>query len=86
MTDSENIARQFSHSEAGKRLLNEKRYFRFNVPQGMEDLELDDFKKTERMDALTAEYLHDVWAGENVARCAHALVPVENQSSERTGI
>src|SRR6266566_659300 len=41
MTDSEDIAERFAKSSEGGRLRSTNRYFRFNVPQGMQDLKLD---------------------------------------------
>jgi hypothetical protein len=38
MTDSEDIADQFIVSELGQSLDKSKRYFRFNVPQGLQML------------------------------------------------
>jgi hypothetical protein len=74
MTDSEDIAEQFITSEFGQTLEKSKRYFRFNVPQGMQDLQPDEWKKTERMDALTTEYLQKFHSGLDVNACALALL------------
>lgn len=42
MTDSDDIARVFASSELGVELFRTHRYFRFSIPQGMQDLQLDE--------------------------------------------
>jgi hypothetical protein len=44
LNNSEDIANEFEKSDTGKRLEASNRYFRFSVPQGMQDLNLDDYK------------------------------------------
>jgi patatin-like phospholipase/acyl hydrolase len=81
MTNSEDIADDFAASDEGKTLASTNRYFRFNVPQGMEDLKLDesDAKAMEKMNALTTNYLRQVGSGNEVERCAKSLLsPDEN--------
>ena len=41
MTWSEEIADTFEASELGKQLSMSKRYYRFNVQQGLQDFEMD---------------------------------------------
>ena len=74
MTDSEDTADEFATSRLGKDLANTKRYFRFSVPQGLQDLEMDECKAIERMNALTTEYLRKVGSGNEVQRCAESLL------------
>lgn len=74
LTDSERIADDFELSQQGRELAEQNRYFRFNVPQGLEDLELDDYKETEQMDALTTYYLSKAGSGREVERCAKSLL------------
>lgn len=74
MTDSETIADDFAASMMGKNLASSRRYFRFSVPQGMSDLELDEYKETEKMSALTIEYLRKMTSGNDVNSCARSLL------------
>ncbi|KAL3453533.1 hypothetical protein BJX65DRAFT_302434 [Aspergillus insuetus] len=74
MTDSEDIADQFACSENGCDLANSRWYFRFSVPQGMKEIELEDYKETEKMKALTAKYLGKVGSGNGVEQCAKSLL------------
>lgn len=79
MTDSEDVAKVFAASEIGLELARTNRYFRFNVAQGVQDLQLDEWKETEKMRALTTEYLSHPGSGEQVIRCAKSLLyPDEN--------
>lgn len=79
MTDSDDIARVFSSSEKGIELFRTHRYYRFSVPQGMQDLQLDEWKETEKMRALTTDYLAHVSNGDMITQCAKALLdPDEN--------
>jgi tetratricopeptide (TPR) repeat protein len=74
LTDAERIADDFAISPTGRGLANEERYFRFNVPQGIEDLKLDDYKATGKMEALTTFYLSKAGSGRDVERCAQPLL------------
>ncbi|RDW56410.1 hypothetical protein BP6252_14164 [Coleophoma cylindrospora] len=74
MTDSDDIARVFASSELGIELFRTNRYFRFSVPQGMQDLQLDEWKETERMRALTTDYLAHAANGDLLERCAKSLL------------
>jgi hypothetical protein len=74
MTDSEDIAEQFITSEFGQTLEKSNRYFRFNVAQGMQDLQLDEWKETERMNAVATEYLQKFQSGQAIKSCALALL------------
>jgi len=79
MTDSDDIARVFASSELGIELSRTHRYFRFSVPQGMQDLQLDEWKETEKMKALTTDYLAHAENGDGLTRCAKSLLdPDEN--------
>ena len=79
MTDADNIADQFSVSEEGRTLADSRRYFRFSVPQGMQDLELDEWKEMEKMNALTIDYLRKAVTGNMIEQCAKSLLyPDEN--------
>ncbi|KAF3062292.1 Calcium-independent phospholipase A2-gamma [Daldinia childiae] len=73
ITDSQDTADRFLRSDEGLKLESSGRYFRFNVPQGMEDLRMDEHKETVRMRALTENYLHKMENGRMVAKCAEVL-------------
>jgi len=82
MTDSDDIARVFASSEKGVELFRTNRYFRFSLPQGMQDLHLDEWKETEKMRALATDYLNHAGNGDMLARCAKSLLdPDENCES-----
>ena len=74
MTDAEKIAEDFAMSRDGRELAETQRYFRFSVVQGMEDLEMDEYKETEQMKALTDNYLGKTGSGNEVDRCAKSLL------------
>lgn len=79
MTDCDDIARVFTSSKLGIELSRTHRYFRFSVPQGMQDLRLDEWKETEKMRALTTDYLGHLGNGDLITRCAKSLLdPDEN--------
>ncbi|KAF2000562.1 FabD/lysophospholipase-like protein [Amniculicola lignicola CBS 123094] len=79
MTDSDDIAKVFASSELGGELFRTHRYFRFSVPQGMQDLKLDEWNETKKMRELTAEYMSHVGNGYPLARCVKSLLdPDEN--------
>lgn len=78
-TDSEDTAKVFASSELGLELFRTHRYFRFSIPQGMQDLKLDEWKETEKMRALTTDYLSHAGNGDMLAQCAKSLLdPDEN--------
>ena len=74
MTDAEKIAEEFAMSKIGRELADTRQYFRFSVSQGMEDLQIDEYKETERMKDLTDRYLGKVGSGKEVERCAKSLL------------
>ena len=74
MTDSEKIADEFAISKDGQELADSQRYFRFSVIQGMEVLQMDEFKETERMRSLTDYYLGKIGSGKEVQQCAKSLL------------
>ena len=84
LTDAEDTAKVFSASVLGRELALTGRYFRFNVPHGMEDLQLDEWKATGRMKALATEYLSHADNGDSILSCAQSLLyPDENCKSGR---
>ena len=74
MTDSETIANNFAMSSDGQELSESKRYFRFNVPQGLQDLEMDEWREIEKMKAMTTSYLGKAATDEAVTACALCLL------------
>ena len=83
LTDAEDTAKVFSASVLGRELALTGRYFRFNVPHGMEDLQLDEWKATGRMKALATEYLSHADNGDSILSCAQSLLyPDENCKSD----
>ena len=80
MPSSDDIARVFA---VGLELARSSRYFRFSVLRGMEDLGLDEWNETEKMKALTTDYLSLVRNGHEIESCAWSLLyPDENRLSE----
>ncbi|KAG5790214.1 hypothetical protein H9Q69_010714 [Fusarium xylarioides] len=73
LTDSEDTAEEFFKSPFGRQLESSGRYFRFNVPQGLQTLKLDEWKETEKLNAATTEYLSKSGTGSLVKLCAQAL-------------
>jgi len=73
MTDSEAVAKDFAASKEGKLLAESQRYFRFSVPQGLQDMEMDDHEESTQMRAFTRDYInyHDI--GHRVQQCARSL-------------
>ncbi|KAI9804563.1 MAG: hypothetical protein M1833_006636, partial [Piccolia ochrophora] len=84
MTDSENTADEFAASQRGKEFTESGRYFRFSVPQGLQELELDECNETEKMSALTTEYLRKTGSGTEVNRCAESLLRSETNPTRAT--
>lgn len=74
MTDSEQIAVDFARSPDGRRLTQQKRYFRFNVPYGLQEIELDDYKETRKVHDVTSFYLSQADNGDRIHGCAKALL------------
>ncbi|KAF8542933.1 acyl transferase/acyl hydrolase/lysophospholipase [Trichophaea hybrida] len=74
MTDSNDIAELFTKSKFGRELAESNRYFRFSVPQGIGDIQLDDWQATSEMRDITLEYLKKFGSGREVERCAKSLL------------
>jgi hypothetical protein len=82
LNNAEDIANEFKVSETGKTMHDANQYFRFSVPQGMQELNLDNYKETKRMRALTYEYLRKVGNGRIVERHAQSLHQPDENSME----
>ena len=66
-TDTENIQKKFVARWA--RHLDEKRFFRFNVEQGLQDIALDEYTRKGEMDSATDAYLTDMTQKLRVRDC-----------------
>lgn len=55
VTETEDTAKVFM--ERHRRLYEGKRYFRFNVQQGLQGVGLEEYKQEALIDAATAEYM-----------------------------
>ena len=75
-TDAENEADSFLEDDQGIRLWDEKRYFRFNVQRGLEDVKLDEASPDdlEKLRAMTTAYLNNTKTAAEVDICAQYLV------------
>lgn len=75
-TDAQHAATDFAREGLGKLLLGEQRYFRFNVEQGIQEIELDhsENKVLEHMRANTTAYLNRDDITEAVQVCAKRLI------------
>ena len=72
--DAQGKAEDFVKDRRGKELRKEGRYFRFNVEQGMQDVEIEEWKKMEVMDAMATKYLSRGETAEQVECCVRALL------------
>jgi hypothetical protein len=74
MMDAQDIADRFAGSNSGRMFADSNRYFRFNVPQGMGDIQLDGWEDTNKMRDRTLEYLRAVGTGRDIEQCAKSLI------------
>jgi hypothetical protein len=72
--DAQGKADEFLHDSRGTELWKAKKYFRFNVEQGMQDVKLDEWSEMERMDAMTTAYLSRKDKANEVQSCARCLL------------
>jgi hypothetical protein len=70
-TETENTERKFIARWA--RHFDEKRYFRFNVEQGLQNIGLDEFRKKGEMEAVTHSYLTNTAQKFRVRDCIQNL-------------
>lgn len=85
LTDAENIATRFENSSDGARLIRDNAYNRFSVPQGLENLKLDECKHMNLMRSLTSKYLGSGQVGSQVERCAGRLLNPSNVTKAFSG-
>ena len=72
--DAEGRAEDFVKDKRGKELRKDHKYFRFNVEQGMHDVEIEEWKKMEAMDAMTTKYLSQEQTADQIESCVRALL------------
>ena len=72
--DAQGKAEEFVNDKDGKELRRAQKYFRFNVEQGLQDIEIEEWKRMEEMDAMTTDYLSQANNAEQIERCAQALI------------
>ncbi|CEJ57466.1 Putative Pfs, NB-ARC and TPR domain protein (JCVI) [Penicillium brasilianum] len=77
-TEAENTERKFIARWA--RHFDEKRYFRFNVEQGLQDIGLDEYKKKGVMEAATEGYLTHMVQKFRVRDCIQNMSLKENKT------
>jgi hypothetical protein len=70
-TQTEDTAKLFV--ERHRRLLETKRYFRFNVQQGLQDVGLEEYLKEALIDSATAEYMNAQETKSATQECATNL-------------
>jgi len=80
LSDSEDTARAFRESQTGQLLASEDRYYRFNVPQGLQSLDMDECRATEKMKDFTTAYMDHPEIGNQVEKCARLLFDPDRSS------
>jgi len=70
-TETDNTAEQFRRDKFD--LINDGRYYRFNVNRGLEDIGLEETKKKKEIVAATGCYLDSQEVFEQLKRCAEKL-------------
>jgi hypothetical protein len=78
--DAQGKAEEFVNDKDGKELRRAQKYFRFNVKQGLQDIEIEEWKKMEEMDAMTTDYLSQANNAKQIDRCAQALISSSTSS------
>lgn len=72
--DAQQKAEEFLHDSRGTELWKAQKYFRFNVEQGLQDVKLNEWKESEKMDAMTTSYLSRKDKAEKLRACARNLL------------
>lgn len=70
-TDANNKAREFVQRDDGKKLRNGGKYYRYSVPQGMDEVQLKNFEEFPYLEAATLPYVQDM--DYIIEQCAAAL-------------
>ena len=72
--DAQQKADDFLHGSRGTELWKAQKYFRFNVEQGLQHVKLNEWKESEKMDAITTSYLSRKDKAEESQACARNLL------------
>ena len=72
-TDTEQKAAQFEHVHRTLLKLSDKRYYRFNVEQGLQDVGLEEYKLKGQIETVTEEYLAKRTQENEIRACAQIL-------------
>jgi predicted acylesterase/phospholipase RssA len=70
-TDAGAKAREFRDTQEGRDLIRNRKYFRYSVPQGMDEVDLADFEKIPFMESITLPYVSDM--DDTIEDCAKKL-------------
>lgn len=70
-TETETTANESLSEHRG--LLDQHRYFRYNVEQGLQDVGLEEYRKQPRIEAVTLSYLNIEVQKRNLRKCAENL-------------
>lgn len=71
--NANNEAQAFMKSKRGRKLLENKTFFRFDVERGLDTISLEEWKKLDDIDALTEKYLAQPTKGLDLRHCAQSL-------------
>lgn len=70
-TDANARGREFRDTQEGRELIKSRKYFRFSVSQGMDDVDLSQFEKFPYMESMTVPYSRD--QDDSIEECAKNL-------------
>jgi hypothetical protein len=70
-TETEETAERFDRSK--RHLSRQRRYFRFNVPHGLDDVGLSDWERKDQISAATDRYLEYQRVDDDIKWCATRL-------------
>jgi hypothetical protein len=79
-TETEKTARRFARDRS--RLSDEGRYYRFNVPNGLDKIAMEDTKSKSAIIAVTDRYLEDQETFMKVNKCAEVLADGKRTSPQ----
>lgn len=79
-TETEKTARRFARDRSV--LSDEGRYYRFNVPNGLDKIAMEDAKSKSAIVAVTDRYLEDQETFRKLSKCAEILIEGKSTSSQ----
>ena len=82
-TDSQSIDKSFQ--DKWRTNMKEKRLFRFDVAQGLQNVALDDYRAQEKIEAVTAAYMDESDQQTKLNRCAENLIEKEGMFIQNFG-